>query len=62
MPEFQWLQLLGSDQTLQTVVGEAVVERETPYVFIENLQRGKPASSSLRLPALAAICRWAWYV
>jgi hypothetical protein len=62
MPEFQWLQLFGSDQTLQTAAGEAVVERETPYVFIENLQQGKPPSSSSRLRALVAICRSAWHV
>ena len=63
MPEFQWLQLFGSDQTLQTAAGEAVVERETPYVFIENLQQGKPPGSSSRLRALVmnSIDDWLGY-
>jgi hypothetical protein len=30
IPLFQLLQLLGSDQTLQTRSGDAVVERDTP--------------------------------
>lgn len=35
IPEFQRLQLFGSDHTLQILSGEAVVARDTPYVCIE---------------------------
>jgi hypothetical protein len=35
IPEFQRLQLFGSGHTLQTLSGEAVVARDTPYVCIE---------------------------
>lgn len=34
IPEFERLQLFGSDQRLHTRSAEALVIRETPYVFI----------------------------